>query len=136
PFFQYDKLLSAYTVADWTEEFFNNRALFSDHYLLHRVPEFPDWREDPKPAYKAFHDLYRNATSRFVGQTVDLLRSQLFEPLFAILGFEAVSQSHSVHTEIGPHYRLFSREDPSAPIALCRAYPWARSLDGKDDQRD
>src|SRR3989344_1327423 len=34
PFAQYDKLLSAYSVADWSEEFFNNRALFSDHYLL------------------------------------------------------------------------------------------------------
>jgi hypothetical protein len=36
PFAQYDKLLSAYAVADWSEEFFNNRALFSDYYLLER----------------------------------------------------------------------------------------------------
>jgi hypothetical protein len=27
PFAQYDKLLSAYSVADWSEEYFNNRAL-------------------------------------------------------------------------------------------------------------
>ena len=30
---QFDKLLSAYTVADWSEPLFNNRALFSDYYL-------------------------------------------------------------------------------------------------------
>ncbi len=40
-FAQYDKLLSAYAVADWSEEFFNNRALFSDYYLLERLPERP-----------------------------------------------------------------------------------------------
>ena len=32
---QFEKLLSAYTVADWSEPLFNNRALFSD-YLLER----------------------------------------------------------------------------------------------------
>jgi len=30
---QYDKLLSVYTVAEWSEPLFNNRALFSDYYL-------------------------------------------------------------------------------------------------------
>ncbi len=29
PFAQYEKLKSAYTIADWSEEFFNNRALIS-----------------------------------------------------------------------------------------------------------
>ncbi len=38
---QYDKLLSAYEVADWSEPFFNNRALFCDHYLTQRLPESP-----------------------------------------------------------------------------------------------
>src|SRR5207245_11710147 len=40
-FAQYDKLLSAYDVADWSEPFFNNRALFSDYYLTTRLPSSP-----------------------------------------------------------------------------------------------
>ena len=52
PFAQYDKLLSAFDIADWSEEHFNNRALFSDHYLRERLPELPRWEEDPKPAFR------------------------------------------------------------------------------------
>jgi len=40
PIAQCDKLHFAYAVADWSEEFFNNRALFSDYYLAHRLPEW------------------------------------------------------------------------------------------------
>jgi len=40
PFGQYDKLLSAYALADWSEDYFNNRALFSDYYLKERLPGF------------------------------------------------------------------------------------------------
>ena len=49
-FAQHEKLLAAYSVADWSEEHFNNRALFSDYYLLERLREFAEWTENPKPA--------------------------------------------------------------------------------------
>jgi hypothetical protein len=39
---QYDKLLSAYTVAAWSEPFFNNRALFADYFLTARLPDLPE----------------------------------------------------------------------------------------------
>ncbi len=42
PFGQYDKLISAYNIADWSEEFFNNRALFSDYFLLDRLRDMPE----------------------------------------------------------------------------------------------
>src|SRR2546429_3591865 len=55
-FAQYDKLLSAYDVADWSEPFFNNRALFSDYYLKQRLPEDPMWnnREEAAAMTRAF----------------------------------------------------------------------------------
>jgi hypothetical protein len=62
PLAQYDKMLSAYAIADWSEEFFNNRALFSDYYLLERLRDRPEWAEDPKPAYAALQEL-RNSTA-------------------------------------------------------------------------
>ena len=49
PLAQFDKLLSAFGVAEWSEPLFNNRALFSDYYLNYRLREFPPWKEDPKP---------------------------------------------------------------------------------------
>ena len=44
---QYDKILSAYGIADWSEPLFNNRALFSDYYLNERLPDLPEWKERP-----------------------------------------------------------------------------------------
>src|SRR4051812_39673956 len=49
---QYEKLRSAYAVADWAEPYFNNRALFSDYFLNERLPGMPEWAEDAKPAYQ------------------------------------------------------------------------------------
>ena len=51
PFLQYEKLKSAYSIADWSEEHFNNRALFSDYYLKERLPEKDEWKDDPRPTY-------------------------------------------------------------------------------------
>ena len=54
---QYDKLLSAYAVAEWSEPLFNNRALFSDYYLNERLPELAEWRERPEEAYHSLREL-------------------------------------------------------------------------------
>ncbi len=35
--YQWEKLRSAYVVAEWSEAYFNNRALFSDYYLTERL---------------------------------------------------------------------------------------------------
>ena len=43
---QWEKLRSAYALAEWTEEYFNNRALFADHYLKTRFTDAaitPTW---------------------------------------------------------------------------------------------
>jgi hypothetical protein len=47
-FAQNDKLLSAYDVADWSEPFFNNRALFSDHYLMQHLRRAASGRTPPR----------------------------------------------------------------------------------------
>ena len=51
---QYDKIKSAYTIVDWGEDFFNNRALFSDYYLINRLKEDPIWKEKAETAYLFF----------------------------------------------------------------------------------
>jgi hypothetical protein len=136
PLAQYDKMLSAYAIADWSEEFFNNRALFSDYYLLERLRDRPEWAEDPKPAYAALQELYRGASSRLANQPEERLRADLLEPVFKTLGFAAKTGKKSASAAEEPDYRLMPPDGEGQPLALCLAYPWGRSLDGKDPERD
>src|SRR5437868_2109443 len=69
PFAQFDKLRFAYDLAHWSEVHFNNRGLFSDYYSTERLRpkesgdiEFPEWREDPKPAYQGLRRIYDRAS--------------------------------------------------------------------------
>ena len=136
PFAQYYKLISAFGIADWSEEHFNNRALFSDYYLLERLPEFPEWREDPKLSYLFFRDLYLNASSKYANQNEDYLRVSLFEPIFQHLGFSwgEGKKSNGASHEQADYVLKEAGGDDTLAVAL--TYPWGRSLDGKDDQRD
>ena len=135
PFGQYDKLLSAYALADWSEDYFNNRALFSDYYLKERLPDFPVWREDPKPAYLTLRALYQGPASRFAGKERKVLCRDLVEPAMRMLGFDGQRGAASAG-KMEPHYRLYSSGKKDSLLALCLVYPWDRSLDGKDDRRD
>lgn len=133
-FAQHDKLLAAYSVADWSEEHFNNRALFSDYYLLERLREFPEWREDPKPAYTALRTLYLGTFERFARKPVAELKKGLVEPALAALGFESRGGKPAARHET-PDYRLYAHGGKEA-LAWMLVYPWARLLDGKDSERD
>lgn len=133
-FAQYEKLLAAFSYADWAEEHFNNRALFSDYYLLERLREFPEWGEDPKPTYLALRQLYVNVRARLAGKSNEDLISSLVEPVALGLGFHC-RRGKVPPTHDEPDFRLFA-PGGSEPLALLLAYPWDRSLDGKDDLRD
>lgn len=125
-FAQQEKLLAGYSVADWSEEHFNNRALFSDYYLLERPREFPEWGEDPKPTYLALRENYVGAAARFAAKPLAELKSGLIEPALAALGFEVYREKvQTGHTTAD--YRLFAPGGAS-PLALLLAYPWAHTI--------
>ncbi len=137
PIAQYEKLLSAYSVADWSEEHFNNRALFADYFLKERLPSLPEWKEDPKPAYSRFRQLYAQAASRWANKKEGELRNGLLIPTFETLGFKYKVGKPPNETSTEPDFLLFSPDNGQEPVALCLAYPWGRTLDGKDhSQRD
>ena len=50
---QYEKLKSAFDIADWSEDHFNNRALFADYYLSERLR---DERSGRKIRSRSFAD--------------------------------------------------------------------------------
>ncbi len=135
PYAQYEKLQSAYVVAEWSEPLFNNRALFSDYYLNERLRALPEWNDPTRN--QAFRDIRRqfaNARRRFAGQDGPALRQNLIYPLLETLGFQ-VEGSFSADSESGPDFRLFTSDvqlsGNSATFVL--AYPWNRYLDGKSD---
>jgi len=135
PLAQYEKLLSAFTVADWSERHFNNRALFSDYYLLERAPMEPDWEDDPRDAYLAFRDLFDGARARCANKPEGQLRKELLEPAFEALGFAPAAGKSSSATADAGHVLRFPG-DRSDALAVCLTYSWGRLLDSKDYTRD
>ncbi len=128
---QYDKLLSAYAVADWSEPLFNNRALFSDYYLNERLRESPEWRERPEEAYHRLRELLpqlRQASTNDDGATDQLP----LESALDTLGFKAIKANGGDE----PDYRLYTADNQGQPVVSCLAYPWNRYLDGRDEARD
>ncbi len=130
---QYDKLLSAYTIAEWSEPLFNNRALFSDYYLNERLPDLPEWRERPETTYHSLRALFTDLRAYLAADT-QTTKQNLLEPAFKALGFHAVPEDDSSEQKAG--YSLFTPSNSGNPIALCLAYNWNRYLDGRDEPRD
>ncbi len=136
PFAQYEKIRAAYDIAYWSEENFNNRALFSDHYLKERLRELPQWAEDVKSAYREIEKIYLNARSRVSGKEELIIRQELLCPTLKALGFsyKEGKDSKAAHSE--PDYYLYDRKESKEPVAILLSYCWDRSLDAKDYQRD
>lgn len=137
PFAQFDKLVSAFSVAEWSEPLFNNRALFSDYYLKFRVPDEVAWKDDPKPAYQKFLTLFAQAPRRWGRQSIKEVSEGLLEPAFLLLGFGLKRDPRDSEGSPSPHYHLYHPENKNPEsLAVCLTYPWGRSLDGKDEARD
>ena len=125
---QWDKLRSAYSLAEWSEPDFNNRALFSDYYLKHRLtdPDFhPIWKDDVRGIGGTIKALIGGASSRYIRKPDAVLRAELIEPLWRAMGF--------AFTHNGKHeYTLSEPGKPDKPLALALTYPWNRNLDAQE----
>src|SRR3989440_8101763 len=132
-FAQYEKLLSAYDVADWSEPFFNNRALFSDYYLTTRLPDSPEWKNAADAgamtrAFRQLRELYADVRETFSNQPEEVVRTKLLEPVLTILGFSFQPVKAGVGDTVQPDYKLYAAsttgQPPGKPLALCLAYTW------------
>lgn len=146
---QYEKLLSAYTVAEWSAVYYNNRALFSDYYLNERLRDSAEWKDAAThiPArYREAQSLMSGIRERLNGKGERAAFTQLYEPLLNLLGFRAEHAGTDSAAEtadeqpINPDFRLYSRrgsaDEGNALFALMLAYPWNRNLDMPDSVRD
>jgi len=137
--YQWDKLRSAYSLAEWSEPDFNNRALFSDYYLKHRVTDKdlnPSWEEDVRRVGDEARRLLAGARERLTRENEQKTRATLIEPLLALMGFEFVANKPGSSGAEEPDYVLYAPGNREKPIALALTYKWNRNLDMADPERD
>lgn len=142
--YQWEKLRSAYMLAEWSEEYFNNRALFSDYYLKERLTDqqiTPEWREDVRPMGREVYKHLITARKNYTRQMEAVIRRGLFEPVFKLLGFDFVEGKSESSGADEADYLLYtpgdgSRGELGKPIAAALTYVWNRNLDDVDESRE
>ena len=125
PYAQYDRLRDAFRFAEWSEDEFNNRGLFSDYFLKLRLPDdklFPVWNTDIRPAQREL--------LRAFDQTHDV--AQLIGPVLKALGFEAETLPKDAEADFRLRPMGAPKDAPACAVLL--AYPWDRPLDRQDDR--
>jgi hypothetical protein len=127
---QFDKLRSVFDAAAYTDEYFQNRGLFSDYFLRDRLREDPAWRENPSELFAFVRDLLRDAQARWGGKDKETLRNQILEPLFKKLDFKATVNRPSKTDQTQPDYLLKAGDRGKLTAAF--VYSWDRWLDGPD----
>jgi hypothetical protein len=137
--YQWEKLRSAYMLAEWSEEYFNNRALFSDYYLKERLTDpkiTPAWDENVRPAGREIYKHIVTARKIYTRQTKDVICKGLYEPVFKLLGFDFKKQKPGTSSAGQADYLLYTPGDTSKPIAAALTYVWNRNLDDVDESRE
>ena len=132
---QFDKLRSVFVAAAFSEDYFCNRALFADHYLLTRLREDAAWSDNPSRAVSAGQRTsraIRGSGGRKGGG--DGPASELFEPLFKLLGFIATPNKPADDDQTKPDYLL--ADASGKPITAAFVHAWDRWLDGPDFAND
>ncbi|GAA5528249.1 N-6 DNA methylase [Herpetosiphon gulosus] len=132
--YQWDKLRSAFVLAEWSEQYFNNRALFSDYYLTQRLTDAKlnaEWNEDVLPIGRKINPLLKTARKQLTDQPLATMQKQFYAPILADLGFVA----QPVAGEPAYRYDLVVPNNPQ-PVAAFFGYVWNRNLDDQDSQRD
>ena len=127
---QFDKLRSVFQAAAYTNEYYQNRALFADHYLDTRLREDAVWSESPNVAFAAVKGLAANARERLGHRDESATRQDLIEPLFDALGFNYEAGKDARSDVPTPDYLLKDADGKLLTATL--VYQWDRWLDGPD----
>jgi Eco57I restriction-modification methylase len=140
-------LRSAFDIAEWSEKYFNNRALFSDYYLNENLPQGETWQKTRRDGREA-HEMQRAYTEMRVAyekmeqKILDLalsaqeLRTTFTEAVLGWLGF-AVQQGSKSAKKRAPDYLLSTQDvrgNRKQRVAFCLAYGWDRNLDTYADE--
>jgi hypothetical protein len=102
------------------------KTLFSQHYLHNRLPDHPEWAEDPRPALRELRALWARAAEHGETWNEAQTEAEFVRPALEVLGWSYIVQASSRRAGqvTRPDYALFA--DAAARDA---AYP----LQGDDD---
>lgn len=142
PYAQFDRIRDAFKLAEWSEPEFNNRNLFSDHFLKKRITDPNDvawsriWSqtEPIRAAQRALQNVFERVASPQNLPGTEYIE-KFIHPILAALNFEA---SRADRSSGQPDFilRAAAATKDSAPLAALLVYPWDRPLDRKDDHPD
>lgn len=127
---QFDKLRSVFEAAAYTGQYFQNRALFADHYLETRLHEDAAWQESPADKFIATQTVMRFARTMWTKQSEAKARGELYEPVWGLLGFKHKVNKPADKDQLEPDYILSDRSGRKLTVAF--VYRWDRWLDGPD----
>lgn len=127
---QFDKLRSVFEAAAYTGEYFQNRGLFSDYFLRERLRDNEAWRDNPSEVFTFVRNLMEDAGRQWNGKEEEVVRKELYEPLFERLGFKAKVNRPATSDHTQPDYLLKNSSGKNVTAAF--VYPWERWLDGPD----
>ncbi len=125
------------------------KALFSQHYLDSRLPELPEWTEDPAPAFAALRALWDKAQQFGATWSEAQTEDEFIKPALTALGWRFIVQPKAKHAGrvTRPDYALFAdaaaqqaayplQSDDAAfyrgALAIAEAKFWERPLSQKD----
>ena len=134
PYAQFDRISDAFKFAEWSEDEFNNRNLFSDYFLKHRLPIrglFAVWEHDVKPARQEL-DRVCGGIGAASGLAPSDYGATFIEPVLAALDFDFVRADAGADVDYLLRPRGAAADE--LPCAGLLAYPWDRPLDRRDDQ--
>lgn len=121
---QFDKLRSVFESAYYSSRYFQNRALFADHYLEHRLPEDSAWSDSPNEAFNAVKQLMADARHRWAGKDEQVIRDELYAPVWKVLGFKAKVNKSAKQDHLEPDYILHGANGKPSTVAF--TYRWDR----------
>jgi len=125
------------------------KALFSRHYLETRLPDHPEWSEDPRPACEAVRVLWEKACQYGDSWNEAQTENEFVRPVLEALGWSFIVQPKARHggRVTRPDYALFADDavrdaaypyqgddDPfySRALAIAEAKYWGRPLSQMD----
>ena len=141
-FAQLDKLKAAFDINYWSQPLFNNRAMFSDYFLLSRLPAANDsrsplynlWSSEAtrlamQAANQQLRPLYHAVRARLTDNTEATIRRLVLDPVLrGVLGFSL----HEMKDAEGQPYTALFVPNLDKPVAVALLYPWGRNLDQTD----
>ncbi|MBL7209220.1 MAG: Eco57I restriction-modification methylase domain-containing protein [Dehalococcoidia bacterium] len=139
-----------------TSTWFQNRGLFSDHFLQARLPEWGEWKVDAEmvPFRESLVSLYESKKPRLPYLKEAQTEDEFIKPVLDLLGY---TDSYIVQapTKVGQHtnrpdyalfpdvktknmaYQKLDQNDYSLCIGIADAKYWERELDlAKSSERD